>query len=134
MPRKPKVRFDPAVAEKVQEYAAVGMTQDQVAVVLGCSVDTIQRHYHEAWLKGKASANAKIAKRLFEKAMSGDTASLIFWTKAQMGWKESQNVDHTSSDGSMSPKEISIDISKLSPEELATKARAAFKGEARPYE
>jgi hypothetical protein len=39
---------------------------------------------------GRAKANGKIGKTLFDKAMSGDTGSLIWWTKTQMRWAETQ--------------------------------------------
>jgi hypothetical protein len=39
---------------------------------------------------GRAKAHGKIGKTLFDKAMAGDTGSLIWWTKTQMRWAETQ--------------------------------------------
>jgi hypothetical protein len=43
---------------------------------------------------------------------------MIFWMKTQAGWRERKDINHTSEDGSMSPKP-GIDTSKLSTEALA---------------
>jgi len=48
---------------------------------------------------GKAKASAQIAKTLFNKAQSGDTTALIWWTKAQMRWAETQKQEITGQDG-----------------------------------
>jgi hypothetical protein len=39
-------------------------------------------------MQGKAKANSKIGRGLFQKAMDGDTSALIFWAKTQMRWRE----------------------------------------------
>jgi hypothetical protein len=36
---------------------------------------------------------------LFNKAQGGDTTALIWWTKAQMRWAETQKLEHTGADG-----------------------------------
>ena len=40
----------------------------------------------------------------------------MFWAKTRMGWKETQGVEHTSPDGSMSPTRIIIEAA-AQPEE-----------------
>ena len=57
----------------------------------------------ERYKRGKSKAIGSVAKGLLQKAQAGDTASAIFYLKTQAGWKEKQEVDHTSSDGSMTP-------------------------------
>ena len=49
--------------------------------------------------QGRAVANTKIGKRLFDKAISGDTTALIFWAKVRMGWKETQKVEPSLGEG-----------------------------------
>jgi hypothetical protein len=36
--------------------------------------------------------------------MEGNTSAAMFYLKTQAGWRETQHIDHTSSDGTMSPK------------------------------
>ena len=80
-----------------------GVPVRQICAYVGISWDALRLHYHEDMMKGRAVANAKIGQLLYEKAIGGDTTAQIFWAKCQMGWNERQQVDHISSDGSMSP-------------------------------
>jgi hypothetical protein len=43
---------------------------------------------------------------LFNKAKGGDTAAMIFWMKTRAGWREKNEIDHISSDGSMTPQVV----------------------------
>lgn len=56
--------------------------------------------------RGKAKAIGSVSKGLLQKAMNGDNAAAIFYLKTQAGWKETNVVDNTSSDGSMTPSKI----------------------------
>ena len=104
------LKHNEEVARQVEKLAALGVTQEDAANILGFSSDTILRRYSKEWGKGKAVAKAKVAGKLFEKAMSGDSASIFFYLKTQAGWRETQHVDHTSSDGTMaSPLKLTVE-------------------------
>jgi len=47
--------------------------------------------------------------------VGGDTTAMIWWSKTQMRWAETQKLEHTSPDGSMSPQ---TDIKKMTADEL----------------
>lgn len=100
---KPWAPTDEQVA-KIKLYAGLGSTQEQVAAMIGISVDTLAKNERTraAWREGKAETIAKVAGSLVRKALGGDTTSAIFYLKTQAGWKETVVTDHTSSDGSMS--------------------------------
>lgn len=61
------------------------------------------------------------------KAANGDMKAIRLLWEALYG--KEQKVDMTSSDGSMTPRGVNMDLSKYSPEQLAEIARAAFRGE-----
>jgi len=103
--------------ERVADMVAVGITYEQIAAVIGIAEGTLTKHFAHELATAKAEANAKVGKSLFVRAVNGDTSAAIWWTKAQMGWKERKDVDLSSSDGSMTPKP-GIDASKLSTEAL----------------
>jgi len=63
---------------------------------------------------GKAKANSQIAKTLYSKAVSGDTTSLIWWTKSQMRWSETVKQELTGADGE--PLVTGINVSFIKPE------------------
>ena len=74
--------------EVVEKLTAYGVTQDHIAREIGISQKTLQTHYRDQIDLGTARANAKVAGVLFEKAMAGDTACMIFWLKTRARWSE----------------------------------------------
>jgi hypothetical protein len=89
---------------KVEAMAGYGLPQDQIAKVMQVAESTLKKYYAEELSRGVAVANSMIGEALFKRARAGNTAALIFWAKARMGWRETLHVDNTSSDRSMSPK------------------------------
>lgn len=83
---KPK-GYSTEQAKTVMAMAQYGVPLDDIAAVIGMCDDTMLKIYKNEIAKGRAAANAKIGKRLFEKAMDGDTTALIFWAKCRMRWK-----------------------------------------------
>lgn len=73
---------------KVEAMSAIGIPQEDIARVIGICVDTLAKHYREELDTATTKANTQIGGALFKKALSGDTASLIFWMKTRAGWKE----------------------------------------------
>ena len=97
---KPWQPTDEEVA-KVRLYAGLGSTQDQIAAMIGKSIDTLTRNERtaEALQIGRAETIAKVAGSLVRKALNGDTSSAIFYLKTQAGWKETNVQEHTGKDG-----------------------------------
>lgn len=114
MSKKPHIKWNAEFAGKVEHLAALGMTQEDVGHILGVSSDALQKHYADAWGKGKAVAKAKVAGKLFEKAMAGDPASIFFYLKTQAGWREVQRV------------EVKADVNILSKEQRDAAYRGAM--------
>jgi hypothetical protein len=52
--------------------------------------DTLLKYYADELVLGDAKATAKVAQSLFNKAVGGDVASMIFWMKARAKWSERQ--------------------------------------------
>lgn len=83
----------------VEHYVSLGYTQEQIAALLNKSVDSLDRHCRRELDLGQLTVNAKIGGKLFQKAMAGDTAALIFWAKTRLGWKETSGLDIKTPDG-----------------------------------
>lgn len=90
--------------EQVLSASGLGLPQIQIAALLGISDVTLRKHYEKELAVGKATASAQVAKSLYNKAITGDTTAAIWWTKAQMGWGETNttkvgNIDGTPLEG-----------------------------------
>lgn len=119
-------------ARLVRVMAQYGAPQEDIAHEIGISVDTLAKYYAQEYAAGKAHADVIIRQTLFDKAVKQkDTACLIFLCKTRLGMRETNRTELVSPDGSMSPAPpVSIDLSEMSPEDVAKMARAAFRGEA----
>ena len=122
MPGAGRPAFEPNDHERkqVEAMSGYGMPIEQIAVLVrdGIDTDTLRKHFAKELIAGKAKANGQVGKTLFQKVMSGDTTAMIWWTKTQMRWAETHRLEHTSPDGSMTPKPA-LDASKLSDAALA---------------
>jgi len=116
MVTKPPHAPTDAQRQLVQLHATVGTTQDVIADILGIDKKTLRKHYRAELDQAKSKANATIGGALFNKAKAGDTTAMIFWMKTRAGWREKQDVNHVSEDGSMSPKTI---VNTMTPQEAA---------------
>ena len=117
MPRKEQeYKHEPTAAQRqlVQLHSTIGTRQDVIASIVGIDAKTLRKHYREELDNASAKANATVGGALFNKARGGDTTAMIFWMKTRAGWREKQEIDHTSSDGSMTPKPTMIEF--LAPE------------------
>ena len=92
--------------ELVQLHTIMGSTQEIVARILGIDLKTLRKHYRDELDLAQAQANATVGGALFNKAKGGDTAAMIFWMKTRAGWRETTHLDHSSTDGSMTPTRI----------------------------
>ena len=106
MGRKPKELTEEQTVQV--EALAAYLTQDQIADYFGMTRPTfaamIERNEDISlrYKRGKAKAIGAVAQNLIKKAREGDNACMMFYLKTQAGWRETNQVDHTSSDGSMS--------------------------------
>ena len=101
------------------EALSVFLTLEQIADYLGICRKTLQRirqaneEIESRYQKGRARGIGKVANSLVKSAIEGNTTAQIFYLKTQAGWKDTTQVDHTSSDGSMTPKSESIYLQNL---------------------
>ena len=96
--------FEPTDAERkqVEAMSGYGLPIEQIAVLVrkGIDADTLRKHFADELIAGKAKANGQVGRTLFQKAMGGDTTAMIWWSKTQMRWSETQKHEVTGADGS----------------------------------
>jgi hypothetical protein len=85
---------------QVEQASGLGLPHDQIAALIGISDETLRKYYKTELAVGKAKASAQVAKTLFNKAVvQGDTTAMIWWTKAQMRWAETQRHENSGPEG-----------------------------------
>ena len=97
---RPSKKLDDDQMSQVEALASV-LSTEQMADYFGVGRTTFyeimkrQPEVLERYKRGRAKAIGSVGKGLLQKAMSGDTASAIFYLKTQAGWKETQQVEST---------------------------------------
>jgi hypothetical protein len=71
---------------------SVGTPHDVIARAIGVSEPTLYRHFAHELKSGKAEIHAAIGKSITAMALAGDKTMMIFFAKAQMGWRERTSV------------------------------------------
>lgn len=89
--------------ERVEAMAGYGVPHEQIASLVGDGIhkETLYKYFRRELDQGKAKANVKIGQTLFQQAVNGNTAAAIWWSKSQMGWRETQQIDHTTNGESL---------------------------------
>src|SRR6185437_12189264 len=88
---------------QAETLAGLGLTQDQIALIIGCDPKTLRKHFDHELKVGDARATEKVAKSLFERATSGEgrdaVTAAIFWMKARAKWSERHELQVTGKGG-----------------------------------
>ena len=87
-----------AVREKVRYLAGVGVRQDDIAKIVGCTPKTLRKRLRDELDRGVAEANATISGYLFAAAKAGNIAAIIFWLKTRAHWREKSAPQEPGSD------------------------------------
>jgi hypothetical protein len=95
--------------KQVSRLNSFGFTHDQIATVLGIDAKTLRKHYAVELARSKMAAHEKIVGALFAKAMRGDTAALIWWTKAQLGWSEKTKTELSGPNNGPIQQDVKVD-------------------------
>ena len=121
-------RFVPNDSERrqVEAMSGYGVPLPQIAVLVrdGIDLETLHKYFETELIAGKAKANAQIGKTLFSKAQEGDTAAMIWWSKTQMRWAETQKHEITGADGG--PIKVA-DATTMTDDQLAAIAKGVIK-------
>ncbi len=82
---------DISLRRMVEAMAACGVSEPDIARVMGVDLETLRAHHWEELETGEIIANAKVAESLLRKAI-GDgpqsVAAAMFWLKTRAGWSE----------------------------------------------
>lgn len=139
-PRNFAVPFEPTPEQRhnVETMAGLGVPHDQIALVIvnpatGAPINdkTLRAHFGRELADGVVKANTKVAQRLYQVATSerpvpGRVTAAIYWTKARMGWRETQHVEVDVKSG------VLVAPAGTSPEDWVRAAAQADQGKLEP--
>jgi hypothetical protein len=86
---------DKATREKVRHLAGLGVTQDDIARLIGCAPKTLRKRFRDELDRGVAEANAVISGSLYAAAKAGNVTAQMFWLKTRAHWREQGSTDRT---------------------------------------
>lgn len=79
---------------EVERLASIFCTENEIALVVGCSVDTLHRRFAECIEKGWATAKSSLRRRQWEQAEKGNATMLIWLGKQMLAQSDRQEVTH----------------------------------------
>lgn len=82
---RPKLKIDPKL---VQDLAALGCKTSEIAVVVGCSPDTLDGRFSAELAKGRENLKISLRRWQLEAAKKGNVAMLIWLGKQMLGQTE----------------------------------------------
>ena len=112
---------------KVERLAGLGLTQEKIALALGCSERTIlnrlsdNAEFAQAYTRGRASREVLVADKLADRCNDGDVSAIKFYLQCVAGWREKQDItvqaevkqETTVSLKDMSTEELQAALAKL---------------------
>lgn len=114
---RPAFTFNDEQIIQIEALGAV-LSLTQIADYFGIALNTFhaacerQPEVLERYKRGQAKAIGSVAQNLLMQAREGNLTAAIFYLKTRAGWRETQVVDNVSSDGSMTPKDKEVQMSK----------------------
>jgi hypothetical protein len=90
----------------VQDLAAIGCKTTEIAKIVGCSVDTLDRRYAEEMDKGRNNLRASLRRWQLESAKKGNVAMLIWLGKQIL--QQSDKIEQVSH----------VEVKQLTPQEI----------------
>jgi hypothetical protein len=94
----PMIELD---ARVVEELASIGATKEEIAAVLGCSVNTLQRRAKDNWEvkvaleTGRAKGRASLRRLQWNQAKKGNTTMLLWLGKQLLDQRDHARVKDT---------------------------------------
>ena len=83
--------------KQVEHLAGLGLSQEKIAIALGCSERTIANRLNKdsdfaaAYARGKVQREQLVASKLQERIDDGDTSAIKFYLASQCNWREARD-------------------------------------------
>jgi len=103
---RPRLRIDP---DLVEQMAGIQCTMEEMASILGCSVDTLERNFADAIKKGRDNGRAALRRLQWQGAKAGNPTMLIWLGKQILGQTDKTIQEHTGEIGIKRIERVIVD-------------------------
>jgi hypothetical protein len=87
-PRKTNKKYKTIDRDLVFRLACIQCSDQEIAEVVGVSVDTLRRRFIKILEQGKQEGRQSLRRAMYEKAMNGDSRLQIFLSKQYLGMRD----------------------------------------------
>jgi predicted transcriptional regulator len=110
-PKSERIVINDELLAKVKTLAAFGLTDEQIAVLVGVSEMTIRRRAAKQLKEGRLTASVKVIESAYKQAVSGKCPAMtMFWLKCRMRWRETDRENDNDDEKLAKVKEAVKDI------------------------
>lgn len=123
---RPKIQLD---YELIEDLAKIHCTQEEIASILGCSVDTLQKDpkFYGIYTKGKDEGRKSLRRQQWDAVYKGNVAMMIWLGKQLLGQRDVMRNEISGPDNTPIKTEARLDLSILSDDELALAEKLGVK-------
>ncbi|HEV8036732.1 hypothetical protein [Yoonia sp.] len=115
-PKGPSKPMSDKEFDQLVNMIRIQCTRDEICDILNMSDDTLNRRLKERgeknfaalYKKHSGEGKASLRRAQWKAAQDGNPTMLVWLGKQMLGQRDKKDLDHTSSDGSMTPREIII--------------------------
>jgi len=86
----------------IRGLSLCGIANSEIANKAEMSLETLLKHYKPE-LAAKDRAKAKVVSSLYQQAFKGNVTAQIFICKTQLGWRETDRLEHSGPNGGAIP-------------------------------
>jgi hypothetical protein len=103
-------KYSEEINAKVYDLASYGVPLRMIAKHVGLAPDTMKKYYGDAIETAKIEKIKNVAGALYDKAMEGNTACMMFFLKTQAEWRETDRKDSEESDTIDQVNKIQVEV------------------------
>ena len=93
---RPKHSFTDEQLEQLSRLASIQCTVKEIAFIMGCSTETINRHYKDAVESGRAQGKLALRRAQWRNAVEKDNVTMQIWLGKNILKQTDQPIDEDS--------------------------------------
>lgn len=78
--------------DQIEAMASFGCSAEEIAVVAGCSDQTIRNRHAAEIERGRITGRVRLRKTMWEAALAGNVTMMIWLSKHELGWRDGVDV------------------------------------------